>query len=152
MDDFEKSLNHVLVETFNIILKYEDFSLKRTINAPVTITEAHMIEVIGAQEDAETTVSDIAALMGISMPTATVAIKKLERKGFVMKSPCAMDGRRIIVTLTDAGRKIERAHRLFHARMVRDISNQFHGAEKDVLFLAITKLNEYFTQRVEALR
>ena len=151
MDDFEKSLNHVLVDTFNIILKYEDFSLKKTINAPVTITEAHMIEVIGAEDNTETTVSDIASLMGISMPTATVAIKKLERKGFVSKSPCANDGRRILIALTDPGRKIERAHRLFHARMVRDISSQFHGVQKDVLFLAITKLNEYFKNKIEAI-
>ena len=150
MDDFEKSLNTVLVDTFNLILKYEDFSLKKTTKAPITITEAHIIEVIGAQENMETTVSEIATLLGISMPTATVAIQKLESKGFVEKSPCAKDGRRIIITLTDKGRKIERAHRLFHARMVRDISSQFHGAEKDVLFLALTKLSEYFKRKIEA--
>ena len=150
MDDFEKSLNNVLVDTFNLILKYEDFSLKKTTKTPITITEAHMIEVIGAQENEETTVSEIATLLGVSMPTATVAIKKLESKSLVSKTPCARDGRRIIITLTDKGRKIERAHRLFHIRMVKDISSQFHGAEKDVLFLAMTKLSEYFKRKIEA--
>jgi len=150
MDDFEKSLNHVLVDTFNMILKYEEISIKRIFSVPVTITEAHMIEAIGAQENEETTVSEIASLLSISMPTATVAIKKLESKGFIKKEPCAMDGRRIIISLTDMGKKVERAHRLFHTRMVRNISRQFADDEKDVLYKAVTKLSEFFKDKLQA--
>ena len=150
MDDFEKSLNHVLVDTFNSILKYEESSLKKIVSTPVTITEAHMIEAIGTQENEETTVSEIASVIGISMPTATVALKKLERKGFIKKVPCAKDGRRTIVSLTDMGKKINKAHNLFHRRMVKNISRQFQESEKDVLYRAITKLSDYFKERVEA--
>jgi DNA-binding MarR family transcriptional regulator len=150
MDDFEKSLNHVLVDTFNMILKYEEISIKQIFSVPVTITEAHMIEVIGAQKNEETTVSEIASLLSISMPTATVAIKKLESKGFIKKAPCAKDGRRIIISLTDMGKKVERAHRLFHTRMVKNISRQFADAEKEVLFRAVTKLSEFFKDKLQA--
>jgi len=150
MDVFENSLNNVLVETFNSILKYEESSLKAIVSVPVTITEAHMIEAIGTQENEETTVSEIASLLSVSMPTATVAVKKLESKGFVKKAPCARDGRRTIISLTDMGKKIEKAHRLFHRRMVKNISNQFLDAEKEVLFRAVTKLSEFFKDKVEA--
>jgi len=150
MDDFEKSLNHVLVDTFNMILKFEESSLKKIASVPVTITEAHMIEVIGAQENEETTVSGVASMLNVSMPTATVAIKKLESKGFIKKEPCAKDGRRTIISLTDAGKKVNRAHQLFHRRMVKNISSQFPEAEKDLLFRAITKLSEFFKEKVEA--
>jgi len=150
MDDFEKSLNHVLVDTFNMILKYEESSLKKIVSVPVTITEAHMIEAIGTQENEETTVSEIASLLSISMPTATVAVKKLESKGFIKKAPCVRDGRRTIISLTEMGKKIEKAHRLFHKRMVRNISNQFPEAEKDILFRAVTKLSEFFKEKIEA--
>ena len=150
MDDFEKSLNNVLVDTFNMILRFEEVSLKKIASVPVTITEAHMIEAIGTQDNEETTVSEISSLLGISMPTATVAIKKLESKGFIKKAPCAKDGRRTIISLTESGKKINKAHSLFHRRMVKNISNQFHDNEKDVLYRAVTKLSDFFKDKVEA--
>ena len=150
MDDFEKSLNNVLVDTFNSILRFEEISLKKIVSVPVTITEAHMIEAVGEQRDEGTTVSDVASVLGVSMPTATVALKKLESKGFINKEPCVRDGRRMIISLTDMGKKINKAHNLFHRRMVRNISNQFPDAEKNVLFKAVTRLNDFFKERAEA--
>lgn len=150
MDIFEKSLNHVLVDTFNYILEYEESSLKKIVSVPVTITEAHMIEAIGAQKNEETTVSEIASVLDISMPTATVAVKKLERKGFVDKAPCEKDGRRTIISLTDMGKRVDKAHRLFHRRMVKNISNQLENDEKEVLYRAVMKLSEFFKDKVEA--
>jgi len=150
MDDFEKSLNNVLVDTFNSILKFEENSLKKIVSVPVTITEAHIIEAVGTQKNKETTVSEIASMMSISAPTATVAVKKLEKKGFIKKVPCARDGRRAIISLTEMGKRVYRAHGLFHTRMVRNISRQFREAEKEVLYRAIAKLNEFFREKAEA--
>jgi len=150
MDDFEKSLNHVLVDTFNMILKFEESSLKKIVSVPVTITEAHMIEVIGTQENEETTVSDISSFLGISMPTTTIAIKKLESKGFINKAPCTTDGRRTIISLTEMGKRVNRAHNLFHRRMVKNISKQLEENEKEVLYGAVVKLSEFFKDKVEA--
>ncbi|MCL1808589.1 MAG: MarR family transcriptional regulator [Clostridiales bacterium] len=149
MDNFEKSLNQVLVDTFNSILKYEETSLKNMLNVPITITETHMIEAIGKQENEGATVSTIASLLGIAMPTATVAVKKLERKGFIKKTPCEKDGRRAIVVLTDTGKKIDKAHRLFHEKMVRNISRQYSDAEKEVLLKAIATLSGFFKAKAE---
>ena len=150
MDDFEKSLNYVLIDTFNSILKFEESSLKNIVSVPVTITEAHMIEAVGAQDNEGATVSEIASTLGISMPTTTVALKKLESKGFINKVPCAKDGRRAIISLTEMGKRVDKAHGLFHRRMVKNISSQFPDAEKDVLFKAVTRLNNFFRERVEA--
>lgn len=149
MNDFEQSLNNVLVDTFNTILKYEELSLKSISSVPVTVSEAHMIEAVGKQ-GGRTTVSEIASLLNIAMPTATVAVKKLESKGFVTKVPCTDDGRRAIISLTELGEKINRAHSLFHRRMVRNISNEFLDGEKEVLLSAIEKLSEFFKEKVEA--
>jgi len=149
MDTFEKSLNHVLVDTFNYILEYEESSLKKIVSVPVTITEAHMIEAIGAQKNEKTTVSELASVLNISMPTATVAVKKLERKGFVDKVPCENDGRKAIISLTEMGKKVDKAHRLFHRRMVKNISNQLKDDEKEVLYRAVMKLSEFFKEKVE---
>jgi len=150
MDNFETVFNTVLVETFGYILKYEEAALKKLLSVPVTITETHMIEMIGKQKNGETTVSKIASAFNIAVPTATVAIGKLERKGFVKKVSCEKDGRCTIISLTDAGRKIERAHLIFHTDMVKNISGQFADAEKTVLLRAARALGDYFKARVEA--
>lgn len=150
MDDFEKELNNVLVDTFTYILKYEETSLKKALSVPITITEAHMIEAVGNQKDKEITVSKIASMLNIAMPTATVAIKKLESKGFISKVPCEKDGRCTIISLTGEGRRIEKIHRLFHEKMVRNISREFDNPEKDILLSVITKLSDFFKEKVEA--
>ncbi len=149
MDAFEESLNDILVDTFNYILKYEETSLKTISDMPVTVTEAHMIEVISKRAGISS-VSDIAAQLGIAMPTATVALKKLEKKGFVIKKQCTEDGRRSIVSLTALGERINRAHNLFHRKMVRNISSGFMEDERAVLMAAMQKMREFFRKRVEA--
>ena len=149
MNEFEKNLNNLLVDTFNYILKYEELALQQILSVPVTITEAHMIEAVGRNGDDEMTVGRIASSLNIAMPTATVAIKKLEKKGFINKVHCENDGRRAIVNLTETGKKIEKAHRLFHERMVRNISRQYAVDEKEVLLKSIKTLREFFKEKVE---
>lgn len=149
VNDFESSLNDLLVDTFNNILKYEDISLRKITDYAITVTEAHLIDAI-AKNDGKATVSEIASILGVSLPTATVAIKKLDKKGFVAKSTCTDDGRRAIITLTKNGKKVYKAHSFFHRKMVRNISSTFKDKEKEVLLSAINKLSEFFKEKVEA--
>lgn len=149
MSDFEANLNDILVNTFNTILKFEESSLKTISDTPVTVTEVHMIESI-SKRSGNSTVSDIAGDMGIALPTATVAVKKLENKGFVTRLPYSDDARRFIISLTDKGERVDRAHSIFHRKMVRDISKSFSGSEREVLLVAIKKLNEFFSEKAEA--
>ena len=150
MNDFERNLNELLADTFILILKYEETSLKSISNTSVTVSEAHMIEAI-AKNGGNSTVSDIASSLNISMPTATVAVKKLENKGFVSKIPCTQDARRLIITLTNLGRKINKAHSIFHRRMVRNISRDFtEESEKEILLSSVKKLSEFFKEKIEA--
>ena len=151
MDDFEKSLNHLFVSTFNLILKYEEKSMEKALNIPITITEAHMIDVIGKQDGKKNSISSIASLLNIAVPTATVAIKKLESKGVIKKIPCENDARRMIISLTEAGKKIEKAHHVFHTKMVRAVSRQFADAEKEIILKVTAVLMEFFKKEAEVL-
>jgi len=81
------------------------------------------------------------------MPTATVAIKKLESKGFVAKDACAEDGRKAIISLTDLGKKVNRTHELFHEIMVRNISKEFEPHGQEELLKAVKKLSEFFQRK-----
>ena len=149
MDGFEICLNDVLVDTFNAVLKYEEASLRRISNTPVTISEAHIIEAIG-KLGGDASVSKVASVLNIAVPTATIAVQKLERKGIVMKTPCAEDGRRFIICLTETGKKLDRAHRIFHNKMVKNISGRFLDGEKEILMAAMLKLRQFFKEKIEA--
>lgn len=142
MTDFEQNLNDVLVDTFNGILRYEELCLKNMYTAPVTVSEAHMIDAIGKIDNP--TVSEIAGRMGIALPTATLALKKLENKGFVTKTQSASDGRKAHVSLTRIGEKVHRAHNMFHHKLVKNISDQFNESEKEILLSAIKSLSLFF--------
>ena len=149
MDSFETSLNQILVSTFNNILKFEELSLKNLSGAGVTVSEAHMLE--ATREAGESvTVSEIASSLGVAVPTATVALQKLERKGLIVKTSCKADGRRALISLTRDGKRIDRAHGIFHQKMVKDLARGFDPSEKEMLLHAINKLNEFFVKRVEA--
>ena len=148
MSDFEFSLNDMLADTFNYVLKYEEEALKKSTNLPLTVTEAHILEAIG-RIDQGATISEIASILRVSLPTVTVAIKKLESKGFIKKQNCKVDGRRTIVELTESGKKANRAHSVFHRKMVKNISREFSEEEKEVLLCAIKKLNHFFREKVE---
>jgi len=148
MNDFEANLNELLVDTFNSIMKFEETYLKRFSDNPLTVSEAHLLEAIGKQ-GGKASVSAIAGILGVTMPTATVAIKKLEGKGYVAKDACAEDGRKAIISLTELGTKANRTHELFHAIMVRNVSKEFLPSEQDELLRAVKKLSEFFRKKTK---
>ena len=57
------------------------------------------------------TISSIAEDLGISMPSVTVAINKLQAKGYVQKVRCEADSRVVYVKLTRSGKRADAAHR-----------------------------------------
>ena len=144
MKEFEQKLNRALTETFDSVMRYEVETLKTT--AGVTVAEAHILEAIGDAADG-TTVSELASRLGLALPTVTVAVKKLETKGYVVKTASADDGRVTMIGLTEAGKRVYKAHGLFHRRMVRHISAIFTEAEKDALLSAVDKLRDFFADK-----
>ena len=148
MSEFETHLNTLLVDVFHKILRFEEVTLKSILGMSITVTEAHILDVIGKHNE-NITVSEVASTLNVSVPTVTVAVKKLQSKGFITKTSCADDGRRFIIGLTESGKKICRAHDLFHRKMVRDLSRDLSDAEKEVLLSGVKKLNDFFGKKAE---
>ena len=147
MDSFEDNLNALLVDTFNDILKFEEKSLQSLLGIGVTVNEAHVLEAVG-KGDGVATISDIANFLKVSLPSAAVAVQKLERRGFVEKTPDRQDGRKMNVSLTALGEKLDRAHRIFHRKMVKDISGVLSDEDKGPLLSRMEKLSLFFRQKI----
>jgi DNA-binding MarR family transcriptional regulator len=148
MDPFSRELNELLVSTYREITRIEELVLRGLSKNTLSISELHMLDVVGSKG---CTVTDIAQSMGISMPSATIAVKKLEKKGYVTKEKDANDARKVVIRLTIEGRKAEAAHRWFHRQMVHNVEKAVPPQDQKALLYAIRELNVFFMKKAHEL-
>ena len=148
MDSRLEELNTLFVDTFDAILRVEEKSLKHVGNGELSIAEFHTLECIGRGEDCRRAVGEIAEALGVTVPTVTVCVNKLVKKGYVTKTRSEKDARIAIIELTPEGRKMNRLHRFFHEQMILSVRNEFSDEEMECLLRCIRKLNAFFEERV----
>ncbi len=147
METFESKFNELLIETFQDILRVEELILQRS--APkLSIAEVHMVEAVRRAENGALSVSEIASLLHIAVPSATVAVNKMVKKGYVTKEKSNEDGRAVMVRLTREGEKIYRLHRYIHQKMVKAAAQDLTQEEKDTLLIGVKRLDEFFKKKM----
>ena len=150
MDRFQQMLDDVLVGVYYNLLRLEESALKQG-RLELTINEMHLIEQVGKADENGLTIREIADRLGIKSPSVTVAVKKLESKGFVIKESCLKDGRVVNVTLTKQGKLVDAYHKYYRRVLTKTISEGMSDSEKDVLLRAVHKINTYFEQTIEGV-
>lgn len=148
MKPFEEQLNAVIVDTYRSILKVEETILKRSDKIDLTINEMHLIESVGKGKNKQRTISEIAEDLGITLPSVTVGINKLMKKGYVEKIRSEEDARIVYVSLTRMGKKIDSVHRYFHESMVRSIIRDMSEEEQQTLYKGIMKLDQFLKEQL----
>lgn len=148
MDPFAAEFNNLLVETFRSILRVEEEMLKKHHSLDLSISEMHLIESVGKGGETGSTISGIAEDLSISLPSVTVAINKLQAKGYVQKIRGEADNRMVYVMLTRNGARVDALHRRFHETMVSDITQGMDEEEKSALTKGIVKLNSFFKDKL----
>ncbi len=151
MDPFSAQLNDMLVNTYRSVLAIEEAMLVSFSGDKLSISEMHMIEAVGAAGPEGRTITDIAQALAISPPSVTMMVKRLEKKGFVVKARCERDGRRIYVRLTETGHRADVSHRYFHRQMVRSVGRSIPEEEKAALLHGLKALNAFFQERAAEL-
>lgn len=149
MKPFEEQLNEVIVDTYRSILRVEENILKRSDQTDLSISEIHMLEAVGKGKDRRRTISELAEVLNITLPSVTVAINKLMKKGYVEKVRGEEDGRIVYVSLTRQGRRIDAAHRYFHESMVRSIIRDMTESEMQALYKGVMKLDTFLKEQLK---
>ena len=149
MKPFEEQLNEVIVDTYRSILRVEENILKRSDQTDLSISEIHMLEAVGKGKDRRRTISELAEGLNITLPSVTVAINKLMKKGYVEKVRGEEDGRIVYVSLTRQGRRIDSAHRYFHESMVRSIIRDMTESEMQALYKGVMKLDAFLKEQLK---
>ena len=142
MAEYEERLNFLLTDTFDNILNMEQKMLKHIHNA-LTISEVHLIDAVG-RSDKTNTVSEIANVLNLAVPSVTIAVNKLVKKGYLNKTKNPDDGRSVYIILTREGKKIYRLHRYFHIKMIQALCSSLTENEKTVLLNGVEKLDDFF--------
>jgi len=148
MDSRMEELNTLFVDTYDAITKVEEKSLKQVGRGELSIAEFHTLECIGNGEENRRAVGEIAEALGVTVPTVTVCVNKLVKKGYVTKTRSERDARVTIIELTREGRKMNRLHRYFHEKMVLTVGEELDDAELECLLRCIRKLNAFFEEQL----
>lgn len=148
MDSFAARLNELLDDTYLNIMTMEEQSVRACTRLDLSTSEFHLLQVVGRGGKEGITVSEIAATTHVARPTASVAINKLARKGFVSKERCSNDGRSIRVRLTRQGRLADAYHRYYHRQLFTRLTDEFTQEEKAALIKGIEKLNQVFLDTI----
>lgn len=151
MNRRSKILNRMLVETYRQINEIEEKSITMDSNINLTISELHLLESVGKNKEG-CTISFIANDQNITLPSVTVAVNKLVKKGYVEKQKSDKDARQVLVKLTRLGRKVNASHQYFHENMVRSILKEFSEEEQDILMKGVEKLNAFLEHKLENIQ
>ena len=74
--------------------------------------------------------SDLAGHMGVTIATMSLAIDRLERKGYVRRARDANDGRRVLLRITDAGVRLREAKSVLDPVRVEQVLTHLSPAER----------------------
>lgn len=144
------TLNTMLTDTFNAILRIEEHALDNRLTQGLSIAELHTISAIGLHESNPMNV--VARRLRVTLATLTAAVKRLEAKGFVKRAQNEADRRQVLVELTAKGRRAYRVHDEFHRKMVDAALSGLDAREEQVFLAALSKVKAFFDQENERLQ
>ncbi len=141
----EQIMRSFLIDIFNEILKDEE----RVVTKPfknLSIREVHVIEAVcnAEEHDKDNSATAIAGYLDVTRGTLTTAVSGLERKGYLIRQRDDKDKRVVRIIPTDAGRKVQRHHMLYHKKMVDDIMYLLDEEETTVLIKTLGSLATFF--------
>lgn len=145
-------LSAILGDTFTDIKLIEEKGLRKIGKGKLSIVEFHLLECINRGTNGMRTMGEIAEAMNVTLPTVTVAVNRLEKKGYITKERSDNDHRVIMVTLTKEGKHMDRLHSFFHEQMIFAIRDEFTETEMDQICRLVGRLNRFFREKSENLK
>ncbi|MGN0038817.1 MAG: MarR family winged helix-turn-helix transcriptional regulator [Coriobacteriales bacterium] len=98
------------------------------------LTYTQYLAMLALWQHGQLTVSGLGELMHLDSGTLTPLLKKLEAKGYVVRTRSLEDERRVSVALTDEGARLKQAAGKVHASMKAELDMD----EEDVKLLRMT--------------
>lgn len=112
----EKVIYKKLEEAFNYVanltMVVEEKTMDTKVVSDLTVGELHVIEMVDKNNNKPMTL--IANKLKVTVGSLTIAINRLVQKGYLLRTRHEMDHRIILVSTTQKGKKVLKAHDKFH--------------------------------------
>ena len=117
------TIEDAIVAALRRIIRAVDLHSRRLVHA-VGLTWPQLATLRAADRLGHCSIGALARAVHLGQPTLTGIVQRLERAGYLQRSPHAQDGRSVTITITPAGRTLlERAPSLlqdrFHAELAK---------------------------------
>lgn len=139
------TLNRLISGAFNDMSRSEHEAIKSSGFDDVSVNEAHTVDAIGVY--VPKTMSAVAEKLDITMGTLTVSINHLVKKGYVNKVRNESDKRVFLLSLTEKGKELFKAHQRFHFELVKSLIVGLSDYEADMFIEALSSLNQFLKKR-----
>ena len=136
------TINDVLVNLFNEILKLEEEAIITDEFKDITNNDMHIIEAVGLS--CENTMSVVAKKLGITAGSLTTSVNSLVNKKYVIRQRSEEDRRVVFLKLTEKGKRAYEHHREYHRQMTEAVISRLDEAEVPILIKTLTGLSEFF--------
>jgi DNA-binding MarR family transcriptional regulator len=107
-------LSCLLLEFYNTFTAWEAEAVE-TLNKDLSILETHTIEALGRNPGMK--MRELAETLGVTTPSVTAIVDKLESKGFAFRQTTPSDRRVFLVHLTEMGLDLYEKHSIQHRRI-----------------------------------
>lgn len=147
MNEFDQTINDLLLDIFDKILVTEEKALRRGNFSDISVAEMHALESIGPYD--RRTMSETAATLGVTTGTLTVAIDRLVRKGYVERHRDPNDRRVVRVGLTRKGKLAFRMHNKFHKLLVDRLVGPLDPDGREILLTTLRQIDLIVKEQYE---
>lgn len=115
------------------------------------LVSRHQASILDHLDDVDpTTLNDLARHMGVTAGTMSLAIDRLERKGYVMRLRDTSDRRRVHLRLTANGVRLRQASSVLDAARVAALVERLDGTDRDAAIHGLALLARAAQQQMEA--
>ena len=140
--DPKETINDILVNLFNEILKLEEEAIITEEFKDITNNDMHIVEAIGLS--GENTMSAVAKKLNITAGSLTTSVNALVNKKYVKRQRSEEDRRVVFLDLTEKGKRAYEHHREYHRQMTEAVLARLNDEEVSVLTKALKDLSDFF--------
>ena len=142
-----QELNDLLVSLFYDVERMEERALTGGQFSDLSLREMHVIDqVCRAQTERPARMSELARRLSITKGSLTVAVKTLEKKGYLSRVQDGGDRRITFVRPTPRGEAADALHTLYHQKLVGAVTDALDQQQLEVLVRALAAVRAYFSE------
>ena len=120
------------------LYKTEIEEIQKSNLSELTYSELHALKAI--EEFTEAKLHEVADKIGVSRPSMSATIDKLEKKSFVYRDKDTTDRRAVIIRLTDKGKDANGEHEKLHHRVAEALLGKLNQTQQELMVKAFESL------------